>query len=366
MRRSSLMKRGLVLLGYGFLILPLWALSPEEEPVVKVVEKTLPALVNINAERVMRGQVTDPFNQYYLRYFEQRVPSLGSGVLVSADGYILTCAHVVDRAENQKVKVTLANDSTYEAKLLQVDQDIDLALLKIEDKMPFAFLDTKLISPNLLGQTVIALGNPVSYQNSISRGILSAKNRKIKTEQGTSEGLLQTDAAINPGNSGGPLVDIEGRFVGISSAKYSGQAIEGLGFALPAEVAHGWLVDAIAIVKGEKKPPVPVSLVAIIRQRFGMTLQELTPALAQSFGLPNTNGLLIADVEKGTPADKAEVKTGMLIVRIGNVPIASESSIPRLIGQMKTGDPATFTISYVERRGNFTIQRTQPITLQAR
>lgn len=346
---------------------PAWAITAAEEPLVKVVEKMLPMVVNINSEHVVQGRVTDPFSQFFGRYYQQRVPSLGSGVVVSADGYVVTCAHVVERAENQQVKATLGDGSIFRAKLISSDYDLDLALLQIEDsKSPLPFLDLRQLSPNLLGQTVVALGNPVGYESSISKGILSARNRSIRTDQGSAEGLLQTDAAINPGNSGGALIDIEGKFVGLSSAKFTGQAIEGIGFAIPGETVSNWVADAIAIAKGEKKAPKPISLVEVVQKKFGLTLQELTPELAQSFGLATTNGLLVADVEKNGPAEKVGIKVGMLVVRLGNVNVASEASLPRQLTKIKPGEQMPVTIAVAERRGNFVIQRSAVANVMAR
>lgn len=344
------------------------AITPAEEPVVAAVSKTLPTVVNINTEGVVTARVQDPFDIFFDRFQtrKQQFHSLGSGVLISPDGYIVTNAHVIERAQQLKIQVTLTDGSVYTAKLLSRDPDQDLALIKIEDKKPLPFLDLKNLSPNLLGETVIALGNPIGYQSSVSQGILSAKNRTVKVEGGTMDGLLQTDAGINPGNSGGPLVDINGNFVGLNSAKAYGQAVESIGFAIPGNVVAAWVSDAIAIAKGEKKAPAPVSLTDVLKKRFGVTLQDVTPELAQEFGFSPSSGLLVSDVEAGSPADQAKIKRGMLLIRIGDMGVVDSESLPREIAKLKTGDHVIFTVSVVQTQGGFILRRSGQVELVAR
>lgn len=325
-------------------------------------------MVNINTEQLVQGQVTDVFSPFFSRYYQTRVPSLGSGVLISADGYIITCAHVVARAADKSVKVTLADGSTLPASILFSDEDADLALLKIErkDPLPFISLAPADLSPNLLGETVVAIGDPVGFQSSVSSGILSAKERKITTENGDAEGLLQTDTAINPGNSGGALVDIQGQFVGLCNAKLGGVNIQGLGFAIPGDKVSAWTSDAIAIAKGEKPPPKPVSLTDVLWNRFGVRFQNITPDLAEAFKLPTTNGMLVAAVDKGSPADLVKMQNGMVLVRIGNVTILNEDSLPRQLEKVKAGDPVAFTMAVTEQRGDLIYRRSQTVQIQAR
>lgn len=341
--------------------------SPEEEPAVKAVARVMPAVVNINTERVVRPSTTY-YDNFYRRYRmpAQKVTSLGSGLLVSPEGYIVTNAHVAEMADNLKIKVTLSDGSVYDAKFITSDPARDLAMIKIEDKKPFPFLQTKALSPNMLGQTVMALGNPVGYQNSVARGILSAKNRSLKTEDGEMVGLLQTDAAINPGNSGGPLVDIAGNLVGINTAKFSGQAIEGIGFAIPAEVVVPWMTDAVAIAKGEKKAPEPIGLAEVMKKKFGISFQPLTEELADAFGFTLDGGLVITEVEEGSPAARAGLKRGMLIVRVGRVPVQSEEDLPRELERLRPGAAVQFTIVAVEYRGGYPQQRGGGVIITAR
>src|ERR1700741_4884715 len=224
--------------------------DPAAEPAVLAVAKVLPAVVNINTERVVK--LRDPMTELYAQFFgnyrvrpreiRQTVQSLGSGFIVDPAGYIVTNQHVVERAADLKIQVTTNDGKTYNAHYIAGDDKTDLAFIKIEAKAAFPYISLDNISPNLLGETVIVVGNAVGYGSSISRGVLSATKRNITVDNVDYKDLVQTDAAINPGNSGGPLIDISGRLVGISSAKMAftpqGVPTQGLGFAIPAEVVR--------------------------------------------------------------------------------------------------------------------------------
>src|SRR6202171_2623928 len=226
--------------------------DPASEPSVLAVGKVLPAVVNINTERVVRRTVRDPFDEFYSQFFgnyrsrpreiRQTLQSLGSGFIVDPAGYIVTNQHVVERAQDLKIQVIANDEKTYNAHYITGDDKIDLAFIKIDAKADFPFINLDNISPNLLGQTVIVVGNAVGYGSSISRGVLSAVRRDIVIDKMEYKNLIQTDAAINPGNSGGPLIDIAGRLVGVSSAKMAftpqGVPTQGLGFAIPAETVR--------------------------------------------------------------------------------------------------------------------------------
>jgi S1-C subfamily serine protease len=205
--------------------------------------------VNINTERLVRRQIRRPEDDYYDQYFDgparrpieirQRVKSLGSGFLVDEGGLIVTNEHVVQRAQDLKIKVTLNDGRSFNARYVAGDSASDLALIRIEDGTAFPYIDLNKLSPNLLGETVLVLGNPLGYGSSVSRGILSATNRTVMVKGTEYRNMLQTDAAINPGNSGGPLIDLSGSLVGVSSVKmaFTSQGIptQGLAFAIPAE-----------------------------------------------------------------------------------------------------------------------------------
>src|SRR2546430_3076164 len=226
--------------------------DPASEPAVLAVAKVLPAVVNINSERVVKRTVRDPFDDFYAQFFgynrfrprevRQTLQSLGSGFIIDPSGYIVTNQHVVERAADLKIHVTAHDGKTYRAHYITGDDKTDLAFIKIDAQTDFPFINLDDISPNLLGQTVMVVGNAVGYCSSISRGVLSAVKRNITVEETEYKDLVQTDAAINPGNSGGPVIDLSGRLVGIASAKMAftpqGVPTQGLGFAIPAQVVR--------------------------------------------------------------------------------------------------------------------------------
>ncbi|TFE66542.1 S1C family serine protease [Methylacidiphilum caldifontis] len=341
----------------------------EDEPTVLVVKKVMPAVVNISSERIVQKRVQDPFDLFFGRYYsyKEKVKSLGSGVIVSAEGYIITCAHVVERSIDRKVQVTLNERKTaIEAKILAVDPSADLALLKMDSKTAFPFLDIQNVSPTLLGQTVIVLGNPVGYQNSVSKGILSAMNRTIETENGKIEGLLQTDAAINPGNSGGPIVDISGKFVGISSAKFAGEAIEGIGFAIPARKVNIFYRDALAELKGGSTNPTKFNIEELLAKKFGLHVQEINQDLAEAFRVQEGMGLLVSDVDPNGPAAKAGIKSGMIILGIGNRRIDELEFYPQLLKDIKSGEGVLMTVMVIRESQGFFLSQTSTVEVFAR
>lgn len=336
--------------------------DPADEPIVRAVAKTLPAIVNINAERLVARAIADPVDQLwsqffgqpqYRRYLLSRVPSLGSGFFIHPDGYILTNEHVVERAEKLEIQITTLDGKTYPAKRVYGDETKDLALLKVQSADPFPYLRLDDLSPNYIGQTVIALGNPIGYQSSVSAGILSGKNRTAMNLSG----LLQTDAAINPGNSGGPLVDIAGRLVGVNSIKvsFAGRTTtpaENIAFAIPAESVADWARDAIAIAKGEKQPPPPPDPVAILQQRLGIHVQDLTPDLAQTFGFGAIDGVLISDVEPDSPAAAAGIPRGVVLEAVGRYPTPEIAALPPELGSIRPGQTIVLSLIRSTRRGN--------------
>src|ERR1700719_783877 len=296
--------------------------DPASEPAVLAVGKVLPAVVNINTERVVRRTVRDPFEDFYAQFFgtyqgrpreiRQTLQSLGSGFIVDPAGYIVTNQHVVERAADLKIQVTTNNGKTYSAHYITGDEKKDLAFIKIDSKDTFPFISLENISPNLLGETVIVVGNAVGYGSSISRGVLSATKRDIAIDNMEYKDLVQTDAAINPGNSGGPVIDISGRLVGISSAKMAftpqGVPTQGLGVAIPADVVR----DSVKNFKefAEKHPEgknQPASgeetSTSHAERMFGMQLQDLNEELTDALGLEPGRGVLISAVEPNSPAD---------------------------------------------------------------
>jgi S1-C subfamily serine protease len=355
--------------------------DPASEPTVLAVAKVMPAVVNINTERVVRRQVRDPFEDFAAQFFgayrsepreiRQRLQSLGSGFIVDPAGYIVTNEHVVQRAADLKIEVTTSDGKVYNAHYITGDPKKDLAFIKIDGKSGFPFIDLNNLSPNLLGETVIVLGNSVGYGSSISRGVLSGVKRDITVENFEYKNLLQTDAAINPGNSGGPVVDIAGRLVGVSSAKMAftpqGVPTQGVGFAIPAETVRDVVKQFKAIAQRQPSPrasAVPEEGGATNAERFfGMQLQDLTADLTDALDLVPRRGVLISAVEQDSPADEAGVERGLVIYRIGRHDVNSVRAIESLLAHAQTGAAVDFVIGLVHSDGT---RQLQTVTLTAR
>ncbi len=341
--------------------------NPATEPAVLAVAKVLPAVVNISTERTIRRTVEDPLEQFYEQFFNapinrrprelrQTVQSLGSGFLVDAEGSIVTNEHVVERAADLKIQVTFADGASYPAHYVAGDARADLALIKIDKKpagKPFTFINLASFSPNLLGQTVLALGNPLGYNSSVSRGILSANDRELTIENNTYKHLLQTDAAINPGNSGGPLIDLAGRLVGISSVKLSftpqGTPTQGLGFAIPARA----VAAKVAEFRETASRPPPVATAAggtpTARRLFGLALQARPPGM-------NSTGLIVADVDRDSPAWEAGFRPGMVVYRLGRYNLDTPAAVEQLLSEVEPGAAVDFTIGVENPRRGLTRQ----------
>jgi serine protease Do len=371
---SSAANRALVLIVSALLALTtstsLFAQAdPASEPTVLAVSKVLPAVVNINTERVVRRTVRDPFEDFYAEFFgynrvrpreiRQTLQSLGSGLIIDPAGYIITNKHVVERAADLKIHVTTNDEKTYNAHYIAGDDKTDLAFIKIDAKTDFPFVSLDDISPNILGQTVIVVGNAVGYGSSISRGVLSAVKRNITVDDIEYKNLVQTDAAINPGNSGGPVIDISGRLVGISSAKMAftpqGVPTQGLGFAIPADVVR----DSVnRFKKIAQKQPEPKQQLATsdasgsnVERLFGMQLQDLSQELSSALGYTPGRGVLITAVEPDSPADEAGIERGLVIYRVGQSEVNSVKQIENLLGPVQSGANATFTIGMIRASG---------------
>lgn len=356
--------------------------DPASEPTVLAVAKALPAVVNINTERVVRRRVRDPFEDFAAQYFgnyrsrpreiSQTVQSLGSGFIVDPAGYIITNQHVVERAADLKIEVTMNDGKTYNARYITGDEKKDLAFIKIDVKEPLPFISLENLSPNLLGQTVLVVGNALGYSSSISRGVLSGQKREITIGETEYKNLLQTDAAINPGNSGGPLIDLSARLVGVSSAKMAftdqGVPTQGLGFAIPAESVRESVEQFKKIAANQ---PVPKALDADEAQAtsnaerlFGLQLQNLTRELTDALGLAAGKGVLITAVEPGSPAESVGIERGLLVYRVGKHDIRSLSQVESLLARAKTGTSVDFTVG-IQRTGSQS-PRLATVTLTAR
>ena len=343
--------------------------DPASEPSVLAVAKVLPAVVNINTERVVRRTVRDPLEDFYARFFgydrvrprqiRQTLQSLGSGFIIDPAGYIITNQHVVERAADLKIHVTTNDEKTYNAHYIAGDDKTDLAFIKIDAKTALPFVSLDDISPNILGQTVIVVGNAVGYGSSISRGVLSAVNRNITVDDIDYKNLVQTDAAINPGNSGGPVIDISGRLVGISSAKMAftpqGVPTQGLGFAIPADVVRDSVNRFKKIAQKQPEPKKQLATsdpsVSNAERLFGMQLQNLSQELSRALGYTEGRGVLIVAVEPDSPADEAGIERGLVIYRVGQSEVNSVKHVEDLLGPVQSGTNVTFAIGIIRASG---------------
>ena len=306
--------------------------SKELPDFTDLVEKQGAAVVNISTTQIIQTPQgipnipeDDPFYEFFRRFApqmprEQESQSLGSGFIISADGYIMTNAHVVDHAD--KITVRLTDKREYRAKVIGADKRTDVALLKIEaTSLP----KINVGDPNRLkvGEWVVAIGSPFGFDNSVTAGIVSAKGRSLPQDNFVP--FIQTDVAINPGNSGGPLFNMNEEVVGINSQIYtrSGGSM-GLSFAIPIDVA----MQVVDQLRNTGK---------VTRGRIGVTIQELTRELAESFGLSTPNGALVSNVEKNAPADKAGIQASDVILKFNGKPVNNSNDLPRMVAVIKPG-----------------------------
>ncbi len=311
----------------------------------ELAEKQGPAVVNISTTQVMRGNQGMPFpfdeSDPALEFFKRFIPrgpggntprefenkSLGSGFIVSQDGYLLTNAHVVDGAD--EVTVRLTDKREFKAKIIGADKRTDIALLKIEAS---GLPAVKMGEPGQLkvGEWVVAIGSPFGFDNSVTAGIVSAKGRSLPQENYVP--FIQTDVAINPGNSGGPLFNMRGEVVGINSQIYSRSGgYMGVSFAIPIDVAME--IQNQLRVSGK-----------VSRGRLGVVIQEVSKELAESLALGKPMGAVVNAVEKGGPADKAGLEPGDVILKFDGKPINASADLPRMVGATKPGTRSTLQV----------------------
>ncbi len=410
-------------------------------PVVLAVQKVADAVANISTERIVVRPVIQPhsdtspfggpndafegmFNDFFgrLRYVKERVENpLGSGALIDPDGYVVTNEHVVRRATS--LKITLYGDKkTYQAKLVSADPTTDIAILKIASDKPFHYIRIGTSADLMLGETVIAMGNPLGFATSIAVGVVSAMDREIKAGGTQYAGLIQTDAAINPGNSGGPLLNIAGELIGINAAIVA--SAEGLGFAIPVDKVKRTLTslfrleetskmrvgvevdetsgevvvrtveanspalqagvrvgDAVTALDTEPidsafsfwkhlakrnagdtiqfglrrgRQPLTVSLVAapapkpageqLAESKFGLVVVALTPSLAETHRLSVGEGIYVEKVQKSSPAHRAGIQPGDVIVQVAGKRLRTMEELGALLKQVRAGELVDVTV----------------------
>jgi len=270
------------------------------------------------------GQQQNPFDQF--RRFFGQIPhqykqhGLGSGVIVSPDGYILTNNHVAGHAD--EIRVRLLDKREFTAKVVGKDPKTDLALIKIDTKQPLPVAPLGESGSAEVGDWVVAIGSPFGFTSTVTAGIISAKGRALG---GNYDDFIQTDASINPGNSGGPLFNTKGQVIGINTAIYSSTGSNaGIGFAIPIDIAK----QVMEQLKEHGK---------VVRGWLGVEIQEVTPDLAQSFNLPEPEGALVANVEKEGPALKAGILRGDIIIKFNGMPVQDEHQLPELVARTPIG-----------------------------
>ena len=310
---------------------------------IDLVEKQGSTVVNISTTQSVRNpllpqipnlQEDDPFYEFFRRFIPQpgqprefQSQSLGSGFIISADGYILTNAHVVDAAD--EVTVKLNDKREFKAKVIGADRRTDIALIKIDAS---GLPAVRFGDPGKLrvGEWVLAIGSPFGFENTVTAGIVSAKGRSLPQENYVP--FIQTDVAVNPGNSGGPLFNLRGEVVGINSQIYSRTGgFMGLSFAIPIDVAN----DIAQQLRTSGR---------VTRGRIGVVIQPLTKELVESFGLARAQGALVNSIEKGGPAYKAGVEPGDVILRFDGKVVNSSEDLPRIVGVTKPGTRVTMQI----------------------
>lgn len=314
----------------------------------ELVEQLGPSVVNIRTvEKVKVGTSgsEDEMQELFRRFFGDRLPNMprpnprgpqqdeerqqprgvGSGFILTTDGFVMTNAHVVDGAD--EVVVTLTDNREFKAKIIGADKRTDVAVVKIEAAgLPAVRIGD--VNRLKVGEWVMAIGSPFGLENTVTAGIVSAKQR----DTGDYLPFIQTDVAINPGNSGGPLINMRGEVVGINSQIYSRSGgFQGISFAIP--------IDEASRVADQLR-----SNGRVTRGRIGVQIDQVSKEVAESIGLAKAQGALVRNVESGAPADKAGVEPGDIIVRFDGKPIEKSSDLPRLVGNTKPGTKSTLTV----------------------
>ena len=314
-----------------------------------IVEENMPAVVIVNATRTVsssNGQnqfqtppgMPDEFNDLFKKFFdenqrspERRTPSSGSGFILSTDGYIMTNHHVVNGAS--KILILTNDKSSYEAELIGSDKRSDLALLKIDaDNLP----TVKIASGDnvKLGEWVLAIGSPFGFNQTVTAGIVSGKQRKLAGDNYVP--YIQTDVAINPGNSGGPLFNLSGEVIGVNAQIYSRTGgFMGVSFAIPSDTVN----DVYYQLKTKGK---------VSRGWLGVYIQEIDDKLAKSFGMKKSKGALVSKVLPNSPAEKAKIQQGDVILKFNNQHITKSTDLPLIVGQSKVG--STFKVQIMRNK----------------
>jgi len=331
----------------------LWAENLRESAIVKAVQKVSPVVVNISSEFQVRkrtnpfyGFGVDPslesfFRDFFDPGFEQKYQrtSLGSGVIIDGKrGFILTNKHVI--VKGSTITVGLKDGREFTAQIVGADPDSDLAVLRISAQKVLPAIEMGDSADLMIGETVIAIGNPFGFSNTVTTGVISAKNRSIQSDNMVYHDFIQTDASINPGNSGGPLLNINGELIGINTAIFA--KAQGIGFAIPINKAKRIVTDLIRY--GE-----------VIPAWIGITVQDLDAELANYLKVPNIEGVLVKKVEHTGPAFKTGVREGDILVSIGSRNMHSKMDFERSMGSIQAGETIDIKILRNSKTESFSV-----------
>ena len=318
---------------------PTWAeVNNRNTPVVKAVKKIGSSVVNINTEEVAparRNPFRDLRNPFFEQFFKELIPrlnnnrrSLGSGIIIHPDGYILTNEHVVARASS--IKVTLIDNREFSARLVGADIKSDLAVIKIESKKGLPYVKLGRSDDLMIGETVIAIGNPFGLEHTVTTGIISALHRSIKGNKNrVYRDFIQLDASINPGNSGGPLLNINGSLIGVNTAIF--KHAEGIGFAIPINKAKRIINDLIRYGK-------------VRRGWLGISVQNMTKEMRSFFYVGRTRGVVLAQVMEGSSGSRAGLKQGDVILSLDNNEIIDKTDYNERVSTYPVGNSINLKI----------------------
>lgn len=316
-------------------VLPAMAFD-RRTPVVEAVGKVGPAVVNISSEYQVHNR-TSPFggnplfDNFFRDFFERRPQkrvSLGSGVIIDGErGFILTNAHVIEGST--AIRVVLQDERQFDVRIVGADPDSDLAVLQIDTDKPLPAIDMGNSDDIMIGETIIAIGNPFGFSHTVTTGVVSAVDRSIKTDDRVFHNFIQTDASINPGNSGGPLLNINGELIGINTAIYA--KAQGIGFAIPINKAKRIIADLIQYGH-------------VVQAWIGLVVQDLDDRMAAYLGINNVDGVVVTQVEDRSPAAMAGVESGDLIVSMGRRRITSVDDYLSSARSLSAGESARLKI----------------------
>lgn len=324
---------------------------PRRSSVVKVVELVGPAVVNISTEKVVAYEndqfypfAHQFFNDFFFRPRNYKEESLGSGIIIDSTGYVLTNEHVILPAS--RIKITLSDKREFTGSLKGASSRFDLAVIKIDSDQELPAIPLGSSADLMIGESVIAIGNPFGLSHTVTTGVISAVDRTIRLDETrVLHDFIQTDASINPGNSGGPLLNIHGQLIGINTAIY--KEAQGIGFAIPSDKARQVVEELITLGRVRKG-------------WLGIYVQTLTARLASHFGIPERKGVIVTSIETGSPGQQAGIAHGDIITQFNGKPIENKSEFLDLAAELLPDKELQITYFHnsVEKTATITVETT--------